>query len=80
MKEPEIEGHNKEQMTNPSKIVPERFPGLTVREEDVLAAARQAKRLTSGGLQQITPWHLKRAFHETSNTDCAIAAARLATR
>ena len=40
MKESEMEGRNKEQMTNPSKIVPERFPSLTVREEDVLAAAR----------------------------------------
>ena len=35
----------------------ERFPALTVSDDDILAAAKQAKRLTSGGLQQITPWH-----------------------
>ena len=36
--------------------------------------------MTSGGLQQITPWHLKRAILATSNEDCATAAAHLATR
>ena len=31
------------------------FPSLTVNEEDIIKAAKEARRLTSGGLQQITP-------------------------
>ena len=78
MKEPGSDGGNK--VLKPDIIAPDQYPSLTVREEDILVAARQAKRLTSGGLQQITPWHLKRAFHETSSTNGAVAAARVASR
>ena len=63
-----------------SRAVLDQWPSLTVGEQDILTAAQQAKRLTSGGLQQITPWHLKRAFYENHSTDCAAVAARLATR
>ena len=34
--------------------VPLDFPSLTVNEEDIIKAAKEARRLTSGGLQQIT--------------------------
>ena len=53
---------------------------LVVKTEDILQAARGARKLTSGGLQQITPWHLKRALLSSSNEDCACTATLLATR
>ena len=80
MKEPIAEPTNNCLNLHSSESLDERFPSLTVREEDVMVAARQAKRLTSGGLQQITPWHLKRALNETSSTDIAVVAAKVATR
>ena len=55
-------------------------PSLTVSAEDIIKATRGARRLTSGGLQQITPWHLKRAITASSNENCAKTAAHLATR
>ena len=36
--------------------------------------------MTSGGLQQITPWLLKRAFTEDTTNDCALIAGQVATR
>ena len=51
-----------------------------VTAEDIVKAAKEARRLTSGGLQQITPWHLKRALLAISSDDCATAGARFATR
>ena len=60
--------------------VPLDFPSLIVNEEDIIKAAKEARRLTSGGLQQITPWHLKRALLASSSDTCATAAAHLATR
>ena len=53
---------------------------MTGTQEDILSAAKSARRLTSGGLQQITPWHLKRALLADTNKAGAIAASRLATR
>ena len=53
---------------------------VTVTADDILSAAKLARRLTSGGLQQITPWHLKRALSSDTNRAGAIAASRLATR
>ena len=58
----------------------ETFPSLTESKEEILTAVKSAKRLSSGGLQQITPWLLKRAMTASSNEDCAITAALLATR
>ena len=55
-------------------------PSLTVTAEDILQAAKNAKRLTSGGLQQITPWHLRRALLSSPNNNCANTAANLAAR
>ena len=60
--------------------VPLDFPSLTVNEENIIKAAKEARRLTSGGLQQITPWHLKRALLASSSDTSATAAAHLATR
>ena len=57
-----------------------RFPWLVINEEDILSAAKKAKRLTAGGLQQITPWLLKRAFLEDTTNECAIIAGQVATR
>ena len=56
------------------------FPSITVNKNDILQAASSAKRYTSGGLQQISPWHLKRALFATSDDDCATKASLLATR
>ena len=56
------------------------FPSISVNKNDILRAASSAKRYTSGGLQQITPWHLKRALFASSDNDCAIKASLLATR
>ena len=56
------------------------FPSISVNKDDILKAASNAKRYTSGGLQQITPWHLKRALLATSDEDCAIKLPLLATR
>ena len=55
------------------------FSSISVNKDDILKAASNAKRYTSGGLQQITPWHLKRALLATSDEDCAIKAPLLAT-
>ena len=67
---------NREQELN----APLNFPSLTVTAQDIRLAVKGVRRLTSGGLQQITPWHLKRAILATSNEDCATAATHLATR
>jgi len=53
---------------------------LTVTADNILTAAKSARRLTSGGLQQISPWHLRRALLADTNQVGAIAASRLATR
>ena len=36
--------------------------------------------MTSGGLQQITPWLLKRALLEDTTNECAMIAGQVATR
>ena len=41
--------------------------------------AKKAKRLTAGGLQQITPWLLTRAFIEDTTDECAMIARQVAT-
>ena len=56
------------------------YPSLVVNIEDILQAATDARKLTSGGLQQITPWHLKRAMLSSANDNCARTTAHLATR
>ena len=56
------------------------YPSITATKGDILQAASSAKRYTSGGLQQITPWHIKRALFATSDNDCATKASLLATR
>ena len=56
------------------------FPYLVINADQIMAAAKKAKRLTSGGLQQITPWLLKRAFLEDTTNDCAMVAGQVATR
>lgn len=56
------------------------FPYLVITEEQILTAAKKAKRLTAGGLQQITPWLLRRAFLEDTTNDCAMVACQVATR
>ena len=56
------------------------FPSLTVTADDVRMAVKDVRRLTSGGLQQVTPWHLRRAILASANEDCATAAAHVATR
>ena len=56
------------------------FPSLVINAEQILNAAKKAKRLTSGGLQQISPWLLKRAFLEDTTLECATIAGQLATR
>ena len=68
--------------TEPEETVenPNSFPYLIINKEQILAAAKKAKRMTSGGIQQITPWLLKRAFIEDTTNDCAITAAQVATR
>ena len=47
------------------------YPSLVVKTEDILQAARDARKLTSVGLQQVTPWHLKRAIISSCNENCA---------
>ena len=56
------------------------FPSLVINAEQILCAAKKAKRMTSGGLQQISPWLLKRAFLEDTTLECATIAGQLATR
>ena len=50
------------------------LPSLTINARQIFTAVKSAKRLTSGGLQQITPWLLKRAFLADTNQECAIIA------
>ena len=45
-----------------------------------MTAAKKARRLTSGGLQQISPWLLGRALSEDTTVECATIAAQVATR
>ena len=45
-----------------------------------MAAAKKAKRLTAGGLQQVTPWLLRRALLEDTTNECAMVAGQVATR
>ena len=52
---------------------------MVVGAEQILKAAQKARRLTSGGLQQITPWLLKRAFLADTEQEEAVAAGRLVT-
>ena len=54
-------------------------PSIHVTKDDILVAVGAPKRYTSGGLQQITPWHLKRAML-AADEDCVTKAAMLATR
>ena len=56
------------------------LPSVVVGAEQILKAARKARRLTSGGLQEITPWLLKRAFLADTKQEGAVAAERLVTR
>ena len=72
--------NNHESGAEPETETPLNFPSLSVTAEDIRKAVKDVRRLTSGGLQQVTPWHLKRAILATSNEDCATAAAHLATR
>ena len=53
---------------------------MIVDAEIVEKAAQTARRTTAGGLQQITPWHLRRAIFADTNHQTATIAARLATR
>ena len=56
------------------------FPYLVINEDDILLAAKKAKRLTAGGLQQITPWLLRRALLEDTTNEGAMIAGQVATR
>ena len=56
------------------------LPSVVVGAEQILHAAKKARRLTSGGLQQITPWLLKRALEANPKQEGAVAAGRLVTR
>ena len=67
------EPENKDESTDN----PNFFPHLVINQEDILAAAKKAKRLTAGGLQQITPWLLKRAFLEDTTNECAMIAGQM---
>jgi len=51
-----------------------------INEEQILAAAKKAKCLSARGLQQITPWLLKRTFLEDTTNDCAMVSGQVATR
>ena len=55
------------------------YPSLMVKTKDILQAVRGARKLTSGGLQQITPCHLTSAMLSSSNENCASTAAHLTT-
>ena len=63
-----------------SDVINSVLPSVVVGAAQILQAAKKARRLTSGGLQQITPWLLKRALLADSKQEGAIAAGRLATR
>ena len=56
------------------------FPSLIIKAEHILSSSKRDKRLASGGLQQISPWLLKRAFLEDTTLECAIIAGQVATR
>ena len=62
------------------KAIEDSDASLTITAEMIEEAAKRAKRATAGGLQQITPWHLRRAIEASTNHEVAIVAARLATR
>ena len=74
-KDSKLETEPEDSVENPTS-----FPYLIINKEQILAAAKKAKRMTSGGIQQITPWLLKRAFIEDTTDDCAMTAAQVATR
>ena len=52
------------------------YPSLIINAEQILTAARKAKRLTSGGLQHVSPWLLKRALLEDTTQGCATIAGK----
>ena len=53
---------NRNEKTWQSPVIPGTgYPSVSVTKDDILQAVGASKRYTSGGLQQITPWHLKRA-------------------
>ena len=56
------------------------FPSLIITSEQILTAAKKAKRLTSGGLQQISPWLLKRALLADTALEFATIAGQVTTR
>ena len=56
------------------------LPTLVVGAEQILRTAMKARCLTSGGLQQKTPWRLKRALLADTRQEGTVAAGRLVTR
>ena len=63
-----------------STILDSVITSVTITADNIISAAKLARRLSSGGLQQITPWHLKRALLADTNMAGALAASQLATR
>ena len=63
-----------------SDVINTILPSIIVGAEQILNTAKKARRLTSGGLQQITPWLLKRALLADTKQEGAIASGRLVTR
>ena len=58
----------------------EDFHTVQISAEDIAKAARTAKRSTSGGLQQITPWFLRIAVFNSPGNRCARVMAKLGNR
>ena len=75
-----VEEKSEEFSNHVSSILQSVLSSVTVTAENILKAAKSARRLTSRGLQQITPWHLKRALLAVSNQSVVVAAGRLSTR
>ena len=53
---------------------------IEITAEDIINAAKSAKRSTTGGLQQLTPWFLRLAVMHSPGNRCAMVMAKLANR
>ena len=63
-----------------ANIASREWPSLQIDAKAIEAAASKARRTTTGGLQQITPWHLRQAIEADTNRHLARLLARLCTR
>ena len=61
-------------------MIEEEPQDIEIGADDIVSAVKAAKRSTSGGLQQLTPWFLRIAVLRSPGNRCARVMAKLANR